>query len=123
MTHGTLPEVFVSIEAPRRRRVLTTIDNLILHHFVACLGSFCLVNPGRLVPVVVGDETKLDISIGQVRDSPWIHEQDIKALNKGHALFELVCKGFLVEEHIWIVILPVEPVLHLLHANYDAFQV
>ena len=49
----------------RRGETRTSIDDLILDHLVSRSGRPVFVNPIRLIPMVVWDQTKVDISIRQ----------------------------------------------------------
>lgn len=50
--------------------VRTTVDHVILGHLSPGCRSLFLVNPIRLEPVVVRDETKLDLGVRELRDGP-----------------------------------------------------
>lgn len=42
---------------------------------------------------------------------------------RAHARSELFVERYFVQEHIWVLELPVEPILHLFHALHHAFQI
>lgn len=70
MTHGTLPEYVDEMSKVTLKVLLTSIDDIILHHLLPRLSSFLLINPGRLVPVIMRDKTEFDIGIGQSENPP-----------------------------------------------------
>ena len=51
----------------------TSINNLVLHHLVSSGSSLLFVNPIRLEPVVMWDQTEVNRGIRQHRDPPALH--------------------------------------------------
>lgn len=48
----------------------TSINNVLLLHMFSCFGSLVLVDPVRLVPVVVGNDTEFHLGVGHHTDTP-----------------------------------------------------
>jgi hypothetical protein len=44
---------------------LTAINDIVLHHLLTSGSGFRFVDPVRLIPVVMGNQAELDLSIGK----------------------------------------------------------
>ena len=97
----------------------TSINDVLLLHLLSCFGSLVLVDPIRLVPVVMGNNTKFDLGVGHHTDTPGKggHARDVGPSLAGcdgvNTLFEILCELDLVEEDPRIMILVIESILEL----------
>lgn len=63
----------------------TSINNILLLHLLSCLRSLVLIDPVRLEPVVVRNNTKLHLGVGHRADAPEKggHTMGISRLERG----------------------------------------
>jgi len=47
----------------------TSVNDIVLDHFIATFGGTSLINPRRLLPVILGNEAKLHKRVGETGDA------------------------------------------------------
>lgn len=72
----------------------TSINDLILHHLIPSIGRLLLVNPIRLIPVVVRNQTKMNRSIRQDLDPSSPHNKILIISNQTYAAKHKEAKNF-----------------------------
>ena len=109
----------------------TSIDDLVLDHLVSRSGSPIFVNPIRLVPMVVWDQAKVDLSIRQDLHPPTSRTDGVsegtqdkgKTRRRNHSRLELLRKHLFVQKHVRILIPLIKPILHLLHTRHNPIKI
>ena len=82
------------------------------HVFASC-GRLLFVNPIRLYPVFLGDQTELDLGVREGRNTATSEgEHPLRSDHASiHVLLELIGEGLFIEEYIGILELLVETIL------------
>ena len=95
------------MQPPNAYQLRTAINNIVLNHLIPASFRLVLINPIRLVPMVMWN----------------LLEDSLPRDNVPNPVLEVVREWLFVEEHPGVLVLVIEPVLQLTYTPQSTFSV